>query len=186
MRPDAPEAEPPAESAAPVPATVIVGHVLGPHGALGELKVRPLSEDPDRFARLRRVVLGGREYEIVSARRQGERVLLRLGGVSTPEQATRLRGEALSVPVAEALPPPADGYYHYQLVGLEVATTGGERLGTLEEVLELPANDVYVVRGERGEVLVPATREVIRGVDLAAGRMTIEAVPGLLTEDRAR
>ena len=79
------------------------------------------------------------------------------------------------------MPPLPDGqYYHHQLIGLKVRTTGGELLGEVTEVLTGRSNDNYIVRGDRGEVLIPAIEDVIKSVDIAQGLITIEAIEGLL------
>ena len=77
-------------------------------------------------------------------------------------------------------PLPEGEYYHDQIIGLQVVTTGGERIGEITDILEGQSNDNYIVRGARGEVLIPAIADVIRFIDLAAGRLTIEAIEGLL------
>ena len=72
-------------------------------------------------------------------------------------------------------------YYHSQIIGLEVRTTQGEPLGNITEVLTGKSNDNYVVRGARGEILIPAIEDVVKSIDLNEGRMTIEAIEGLLS-----
>ena len=75
---------------------------------------------------------------------------------------------------------PEGHYFYFELEGLEVYTVTGERLGILAEVLPLPANDIYVVHTEAdGEILLPATREVVQEIDLEAGRMKVNLLPGL-------
>jgi 16S rRNA processing protein RimM len=150
------------------------------------MRVEPLTDDPERFGRLKTVLVAGQERTIEEFRQRPRDVLLRLDGISTPEQVQALRGEYIRIRAEDAAPLPEGAYYHYQLTGLQVATTAGEPLGELVDVLPLESNDVYVVRGSRGEVLVPALRSVIREVDLEARRMTIEPMPGLLPWEEAR
>ena len=73
-----------------------------------------------------------------------------------------------------------DEYYVYQIVGLDVWTGEGEHLGRVSEVLFTGANDVYVVQGEKGEILIPAVEDVVLEVDLASGRLTVELMEGLI------
>jgi 16S rRNA processing protein RimM len=75
-------------------------------------------------------------------------------------------------------------FFHHQIVGLRVETTDGEQLGKVAEVLETGADDVYVVRGNLGEILLPAISDVVERIDLAEGRMTVRLLPGLLREDQ--
>jgi 16S rRNA processing protein RimM len=91
-----------------------------------------------------------------------------------------LRGQLLLIPEDEALPLAEGEYFLYQLVGLAVYTDEGEHLGSLVEVLETKANNVFVVRGSRGEVLLPDIDEVVLEIDFEAERMLVHLLPGLL------
>jgi 16S rRNA processing protein RimM len=71
-------------------------------------------------------------------------------------------------------------YYHFQILGLEVRTTSGEVLGRVEQIISTGSNDVFVVRGQRGEVLIPSVDDVVKSVDPAGGRIEVEVVEGLL------
>lgn len=162
------------------PEKLKVGRVLSAHGVHGEMRVEPLTDDPKRFSTLPQVFIKGQSYDVAGARMHSGRVLLRLSGISTPEDVQPLRGEYILISAEDATPLPDDAYYHYQLIGLSVETLSGERLGALVEVIPLEANDIYVVRGERGEVLVPAIKDVVKEIDLEVSRMLVEPVPGLL------
>jgi 16S rRNA processing protein RimM len=78
-------------------------------------------------------------------------------------------------------PLPEGQYYHDQIIGLQVKTTRGELLGTITEVLSGKSNDNYIVRGARGEILIPAIEDVVKAIDLDQGCITIEAIEGLLS-----
>jgi 16S rRNA processing protein RimM len=165
-----------------------IGQIAGVHGVRGELKVEVLTDDPHRFGLLKRVLIGpdGEEpvaYEMEGYRLHQKRVLLKLRGVDDRDQAGELRGQLVQVPMAEALPLGEDEYYEHQIVGLEVWTAAGERLGTVDEILYGVGNDVYVVKGEgRREILIPTIPGVVQQVDLEGGRMTVELPPGLVDE----
>jgi 16S rRNA processing protein RimM len=102
--------------------------------------------------------------------------------VSKPEQAEQLRGYTVAVPLANLVELPAGEYYIFQLIGLEVHTTLGGYLGKLVNVESNPANDLYVVRGpiSKKDILIPAIKDVVKNIDLEAGRITIELIEGLL------
>jgi 16S rRNA processing protein RimM len=103
-------------------------------------------------------------------------------GVASRTEAEALSGTTLRVG-ADRLPPlPEDTYYTFQLEGLTVRTTDGEVLGRIDDVLETGANPVLVVRGAGGETLIPSVGQVVREVDLEAGTMTVELIPGLVPE----
>jgi 16S rRNA processing protein RimM len=105
--------------------------------------------------------------------------ILKLTGCDSRNDAETLRGHWLQVPIEQAIPLEEDEYYLFQLVGLEVRTAEGEVLGELAEVLQTGANDVYVVRGPAGELLLPDIPQVIQEIDLEAGRMLVQLAPGL-------
>jgi len=167
-----------------------IGHIVGVHGVRGELKVDVLTDDPQRFGLLERVLVGPDDgepvpYTLEGYRMHQKRVLLKLAGVDTREQAATLRGQLVQVPIDEAMPLEEGEYYEHQIVGLEAWTAGGERLGTIAEILYGPSNDVYVVQDTprtRKEILIPALSGVVLAVDLEAGRMTVELPPGLVDE----
>jgi len=168
----------------PEPVFLEVARVLRPWGVKGEVKVEILSSHPEDIAPGRRVYAGKerRVCEIQSARAQGSALIVKLAGYSTPEQAEALRGLHLYVERGSAGPLRPGEYYRHQIIGLAVVTVDGVELGKVEDILETGVHDVYVVRGPRGEVLLPARVEVIREVDLAAGVMRVALLPGLLPE----
>ena len=156
-----------------------VGRVLAPFGVRGEIKVEPLAP-AQTFAPGRSVTLRAGRREIESSRRHKGAVLLKLTGIDTPEEVAGYRGEYLQVPKADLAALDEGEYYRYELIGLRVVSTEGEELGEIAEVLERPANDVFVVRGPKGEALIPAVDQIVREVDVEGGVVTIEVVPGLL------
>lgn len=166
---------------------IAIGQVVGAHGIRGEVRVVPLTDFPERFAALKRVYLepgGEGEVRVLAARPQKQQWLLQLEGVSDRSAAEKLRGVRLTVPEGELWPLPEGHVYVHQVVGLRAETEAGTAIGVVREVLRLPANDVYVVEQEPpGRLLyVPATREVVRAILPAEGRMVIHPLPGLLEE----
>jgi 16S rRNA processing protein RimM len=160
---------------------VAVARVLGAWGLQGHLKVEPLAP-PEIFRKDARVTLAGRAHTVQAYRAAGRHARLKLDGIGNRDDAAAMREQYVLVPEA-GLPPPADGeYYRFQLIGMHVVTTSGEEIGEVTDVFATAANDVFVVRGPRGEVLVPAIDDVVQNIDLASGRITIEAIPGLLPD----
>jgi 16S rRNA processing protein RimM len=163
------------------PSFLIVARVRRPFGVKGELLLDMLTEFPGRLSQSERIYAGEnrRPCRIESIRRHGGDMLLRLDGIRDRDAAEGLRGQALSVRVDDLPPLPAGRYYHHQIEGLEVFTERGEKLGTVKEILKTGANDVYVVEGERGEILLPAVRQVILEVRPEEGRMVVRLMEGL-------
>jgi 16S rRNA processing protein RimM len=152
-----------------------------PHGLKGEVVCELLTDFPERFERTTELYLRGRRAPLAvqSSRLEGDRVVLKLAGVESRESADALRGAELSVTEDALVELPPGSYYWHQLVGLRVETEEGRLLGRLTEVLRTGANDVYVLRGEGGELLLPAIADVVLGVDLEAGLMRVRLLPGL-------
>ena len=164
----------------PEPNFLIVGRVLRAWGIRGDLKIQPMTDRPADFARLTQVYVGAppRRYEVQSFRPYQGNWLLHLVEVSTRTQAEALHDQPILIErVQRKLE--ADEYLADQIIGLKVITLAGEALGTVVEILTTGANDVYVVQGERGEVLLPARSEVVRSIDLSTATMTVELLPGL-------
>ncbi len=161
------------------PRYLVVGKVVAPWGTRGELKMAILTDFPDRFRELKRVYLGDEPWMVEGHRRHGKWAILKLEGCADRNSAEKHRGELVQIPLEEAVPLSEDEYYIYQIVGLEVWTREGEHLGRVSEVLFTGANEVYVVEGERGEILVPAIEDVIKEVDLEGGRLIIELLEGM-------
>ena len=138
------------------------------------------TEFPERLPE--RPLFLGSEHQAVmvqGVRRHGREVLLKLARVDTVEAAEAMRGQELFIATADAAPLPEGRFYIHQIVGLEVWTVAGDRYGDVQEVLSRPANDIYVVRHAGKEVLVPAIADVVKSIDIRAGRVVIEVIPGL-------
>ena len=105
---------------------------------------------------------------------------MKLAAVDTREKAQALRGEYLQAREVDLPALPEGEYYRFQLVGLAVRSFDGRELGRVTDVLSAPENDIYVVSGPSGEVLIPAVDDVVHDVNLSGGVITVEIVPGLL------
>jgi 16S rRNA processing protein RimM len=109
--------------------------------------------------------------------------LMHLEGIDDREAADRLRGRYILVALGDAVPLEPGEVYLFQLIGLDVLTAGGARLGAVAEIIETGANDVLVVRGgPYGEVLLPVIEPVIKKIDLAARTLLVDPLPGLLPD----
>jgi 16S rRNA processing protein RimM len=165
--------------------TVVVGRVTKVHGLRGEIAIQVFSDNPDRFAPGSQVFLeDGRELTVAFAREHGGRLLVTFEGVDDRTAAEALRGLTLVVPESMLPPLPPGEYWPHQLVGCEVVTESGRHLGALTEVVPNPANDLWVAADAEGtETLVPALRDVIVSIDVAAKRILVRDVPGLTAPD---
>ncbi len=150
-----------------------VGQVTGAYGVEGAVKVLPLTDFEDRFEAGARVMLEGERREVEWSRPAMPGLVIKLRGIDNRALADLFRGRYLEVPEEAARPLGEGRFYHHQLVGLAVQTSSGHRLGTIAEILERPANDVWVSREGTVEHLIPATRDAIVEVNVAAGLVVV-------------
>lgn len=165
---------------------LIIGEIVGSHGVKGELKVIPHTDFPQRFFELDVVKIQRgketRQLHIDNVRQHKTLFLLQCREVTHRCQADALKNWVLVVDYQDAVPLPADHYYDYQLLGMEVWDVTGQTLvGTITQVLHLPANAAYQVARPQGQVvLIPALKSVVRLVDVVNKRMEIIPLEGLL------
>ena len=164
-------------------APVTIGRILRPHGTCGEVRVLPLTEFPERFLGLKKVLVGDRsehrQYDVTAASLHGKVVLVRLCGVDTREAAESLRGMSMMVPQSETVELPPDHYFIYEVVGMQCFKSNGDLVGVVKDVLQAGANDVYVVEGGGGVHLVPAVKAVVKEIDVTARRMVVDWIDGM-------
>lgn len=162
-----------------------VGAVTSTHGIAGEVKVFPTTDDPSRFRKLKRVLIdtgkGMKELEITQVKFFKNLVILRFKDHNKIEDVMAYKGKELYVTRENAVKLKKNEYFIADLVGMDVFEENGQLLGTLKEVLQTGANDVYAVELPGGkEVLIPAIRQCILDVDTEASRMTVHLLEGLL------
>lgn len=160
-----------------------IGRIAGVHGIRGEAKVELLTDYPERFHPGALVYVGSEtaahQEEIESVRPHKGYLLVKFRSVPDRNAADGLRDRLVLIPEAEAMPLGADENYVHDLIGLRVETSDGQVLGELTEIMYGTANDVYVVRGQAGEWLLPALRDVVVSVDLASKLMVVVVPDGL-------
>jgi len=163
-------------------AYLAVGRIISAHGVRGEVKVKQLTDFPERFAAGSFLFVEGEtlQREVVSSRPHKGVMLIRFSGLDDRNAVEPLRGKYLYIAREEAMTLGENEYYEDELVGLRVETMTGELLGELTEVIWTGANEVYVVQGPRGEALLPAIAEVVQEVDVEKGVMRVTLLPGLL------
>ena len=162
-----------------------VGVITSTHGLKGEVKVFPTTDDPERFYDLEKVILRHKReekiLEVEHVRFFKNMVIVKFKGINDINQIETYRQAELYVSREDAITLEEDEYYIADLIGLQVYTEDGVLFGTLKDVMQTGANDVYIIEREDGtEVLVPAIGECILHVDPEGGRMDIHLLPGLI------
>jgi len=159
-----------------------VARIVGAHGIKGEVRAEIITDFPERLKQTPRLYRGEGHIpvELERARLEKNGAILKLAGVGTRGEAEALRGQVLYVPEAEAVALPDDSYFWHQIIGLSVRSDDGEQLGEVADIMQTGSNDVYVVRSDGRELLLPAIKDVVQDIDLAAGVMTVHLMEGLL------
>jgi 16S rRNA processing protein RimM len=150
-----------------------VGQVTGAYGLEGAVKVTPLTDFQDRFDPGSSLLLDGRARQVEWSRATQPGLVVKLRGIENRTVADLFRGRYLELPDEEMRSLEEGRFYHRQVVGLAVVTESGERVGVIEEVLERPANDVWVSREGSVEHLIPATKNAVLSVDVAGRRVVV-------------
>ena len=162
-----------------------VGVISSTHGVRGEVKVFPTTDDVTRFRQLKKVYLDtGREMlplEIQNVKFFKQFAILKFKGIDNINDIEKYRGKSLMIDREDAVDLDEDEYFISDMIGMKVYTEDGSEFGTLKDVMETGANDVYIIDSlEHGEVLIPAIRECILDVDMDEERMTIHLMEGLV------
>ncbi len=161
-----------------------VGTITTTHGVRGEVKVYPTTDDPERFLDLKRVLVDTGK-EMVPLTIKGVKffknlVILKFSEIDNINDVINYKGMDLLIPRDEGVELDEDEYYIADLIGMEVYLEDGTRYGTLKDVMETGANDVYIVKKESGgEILLPAIHECILDVNPEEGKMTVHLMKGL-------
>ncbi len=172
------------DAAPPDDGYLAVARVVAAHGIRGDVRCSLLTDFPERFKRGLRLYVGDERapHEVERARVDRKGVLLKLSGVDRRDDAETLRGALLCVAEKDAVRLPRGSYFWHDIIGLRVRTTEGRELGKVAEIMETGSADVYVVRPDppdRGELLLPAIKDVVQKIDLEQGEMTVALIEGL-------
>ena len=161
-----------------------VGVITSTHGIRGEVKVFPTTDDAGRFKKLKQVILDtGKEkidLEIAGVKFFKNMVILKFKGIDDINDVQKYCKMGLFVTRENAVKLKKDEYFIADLIGLAVVSDEEEALGTLKDVMQTGANDVYVVTMPDGEeLLIPAIRQCVKEVDLKGGRIVVHLLEGL-------
>ncbi|MBI5376493.1 MAG: 16S rRNA processing protein RimM [Candidatus Schekmanbacteria bacterium] len=159
--------------------TIVIGKVLKPRGQKGELTVYPITDDPKRFLNLSSVIIEKKNgtviiTEIQSVRFHKDILIIKFKGIDTPVAAWEFEGSIITISESDAMPLPHGHYYLDDVIGCSVFDEEGMALGTVKEIYKTAGNDVFVIKSESGEILVPAIESFILEVSTKDKRITIK------------
>jgi len=160
---------------------LLVARVSKTHGLAGELKIWPLCDSAVYLAQFHEYTIKGKTYKVISSREHKKMLLVKLEGVTSIECAMSLINNDVYVNEESARAALPEGrHYIKDLIGCEVITGAGELIGTLCDVLNLPAQDVYVIDTPRGTAMIPVVDEFVKSVDTTAKKIVVDVIEGML------
>ncbi len=167
-----------------------VGKIVNTHGVKGEVKVIPLTDDANRFNRLKSAFIASevsdnmQKYSFESVKYHKNFVILKVKDVNDPNEAQKLKDKFIIINREDAVKLPVDSYFVCDLINSEVYDEKNRRLGVLVDVLQTGSNDVYVVRDEnKKELLIPALKSVVKEVSIENKKIIVELPQGLVDDE---
>ena len=161
----------------------VVGKIVNTQGIKGDMRVVPTTDDIHRFELLEFVYIDKNgiinKYEVDNIRYHKQFVLLKIKGIDDMTAAEKFKNSEVKITKDMALPLEENEYYIGDLYSMNVITDEEEYLGTIEDIIFTGANDVYVVRNNENEILIPAIKQCILNVDIENKKMTVKLLEGL-------
>ncbi|HBC97693.1 MAG TPA: 16S rRNA processing protein RimM [Clostridium sp.] len=154
---------------------ITIGKIINTHGIKGELKIYPLTDDPKRFNKLDLVYIDGTPKRVLECKFQSKRVILKIQGVDSIEEATSYKGKYLEISRKDAVDLNEGTYFIADIIGCSVVDEDGMFYGKIGEVLHTHNNDVYWIKG-KNELLIPAIKDVIVDIDVEKEKIVIKPV----------
>lgn len=155
---------------------ITIGKIVAPHGVRGDVRVIPLTDFPERFTGLKKVLLeDGKALTVEESRPNKQQYLLKFSGFNDRNAVEALRGKLLKVTREDLVALPAGHYYVFDIIGLDVFDEDGVFLGVVKDILATGANDVYIAEKEGGQpILIPAVKDVVKAIDLPGKRIIVK------------
>jgi 16S rRNA processing protein RimM len=164
---------------------VALGKISGAVGLKGKVRIAPWTDSLDRFSCLKNAWIGrdseeSREFIVEDVRISGHHTVVKFGGIETRSAAEKMKDQLVMIPGGEIVQPPKGSFFIDDVLGMDVVTEEGKRVGKVREVLRLPSNDLWQVDSGSRMISIPAVKEFIRRVDLDTKTIVIHEVEGLL------
>lgn len=165
-----------------------IGKIINTHGVRGEVKILPLTDQPERYDDLKYVYIdkktGMDKYTVESVKYFKSFVILKFKEIQDMNSAETLKDLIIKIGREDAIKLPEGSYFIFDLIGCVVYTEDGKVLGELKEVLQTGSNDVYIVRNENNrEVLIPALKSVVREISVKDKKITVSLPEGLVDDE---
>lgn len=160
---------------------ISIGKIVNTHGHKGEIKILPLTDFPERFFKMDKVLVFEKEkntlkeFQIENARQHKQAIILKLKEILDMNEAEKLKGSFLQVKKEDLVELPKDHFYIFEIIGVKVFEVTRGYLGVLKDVIQTGANDVYVIEPKEGKpILIPALKKVVKEINILEGNMMVE------------
>ncbi|MGY0372097.1 ribosome maturation factor RimM [Clostridium sp. JNZ J1-5] len=150
-----------------------VGKIINTHGIKGEIKVQSVTDDLERFKKLKKAYIDNSEITITNCKLQPGKVILKIEGIDKIEDAVRLKNKYIRIRREDAIELPEDSYFESDIIGCHVYDENGEELGTIDDIIYTGSNDVYWIKGEK-ELLIPAIKSIVLNIDVESKKVIIK------------
>ncbi|RDY24800.1 16S rRNA processing protein RimM [Romboutsia maritimum] len=160
-----------------------IGQIVNTQGLKGEVRVYPFTDDIYRFDELESFYLGKdleTLWDVEKVRYKGNMIIMKIKDIDTVEMAEKLKNKFMYVSREESRDLESGEYFIADMIGIDVFTLDGTKVGVLKEVLQYAANDVYVVKGEENEYLIPAIMKFVPTINMDERKMIIDPIKGML------
>ena len=153
------------------------GQIVNTHGVRGEVKIMPWADSPEFLQKIKTLYVGGEAYRVTASRVHKGCVLAKLDGVEDVNAAMAMKNKTVYI-ARKDVKLPKGSFFIADIIGAKVVTEDGTELGTLADVMEMPAQNIYLVKGER-EIMIPAVEEFILKTDVKNGVITVRLIEGM-------
>lgn len=160
-----------------------VGKIVNTHGIKGEVRIIPLTDDITRFERLKQVFTDDDDHDALDieyVKYHKNFVIIKFKGINSINEAEKYKNTYILVDRENFIKLPVGSYFIADIIGLHVIDINGEQLGIISDVISTGSNDVYIVKGDADEILIPALKSIVREINVCEGRMTVELPEGLV------
>ena len=153
------------------------GQIVNTHGVRGEVKIMPWADSPEFIRKFKTLYINGEAVRVTASRVHKGFVLAKLEGVEDVNAAMALKNKTVHI-ARKDVKLPKGSFFIADIIGAKVVTEDGAELGTLADVMEMPAQNIYLVKGER-EIMIPAVDEFILKTDVKNGVITVRLIEGM-------
>lgn len=161
---------------------VNIGKIANTHGIKGELKIIPLTDDKTRYEDLEYVFIEDEtdKFYIEKIWYNKNLVMIKFKNFDNINDVLKFKNKFINVHKENLVKLPEDTYFIFDLIGIDVYTSDNTKIGSIKDVLQTGANDVYIINNGKKEILIPAVKEIVKEVNLNEKTMIIEPIEGLI------